>query len=145
MNNKFLILFLSSALVMICICFYNNNYIHKNYIHKKNMHNINIKYPIFKFKELSYDFGNVRDGDTVLHKFIFINIGSVPLVISDISTGCGCTVVRWPKNSIKPNEGGEIIVQFSKKHDPGIHVKNAIIKANTKDPYSVLRVLARVK
>ena len=54
----------------------------------------------FTFKETSYDFGKIQEGDTVTHDFGFTNTGNAPLLISDISTGCGCTVAEWPRKPI---------------------------------------------
>lgn len=103
------------------------------------------RFAVFKFQEEQFDFGKINDGDTVSHQFSFINVGKVPLIINDISTACGCTVVQWPKNPITPDNKGNVIVQFSKHHDPGVHVKQIIIKANTKDPYTILHIVAFVK
>ena len=103
------------------------------------------EFAVFKFQEEQFNFGKIHDGDTVSHQFSFSNVGKVPLIINDISTACGCTIVQWSKNPIAPNSRGNILVQFSKHHDPGAHVKQIIIKANTQDPYTVLRIVAFVE
>lgn len=102
------------------------------------------KYPNFNFESDFYDFGNIKNGDTVVHSYVFANDGPVPLIISDISTSCGCTVSKWNNKPILPNMKDSIIVQFSKKHDLGIHQKILVIKANTKDPYTVLKFRANI-
>ncbi|MDO6432306.1 DUF1573 domain-containing protein [Flavitalea sp. BT771] len=98
----------------------------------------------FSFEESTYNFGSIKDGDTVEHVFNYTNIGSAPLIIHDISTGCGCTVVDWPKNAIPVQGKGNIKVRFSKSHDPGLHTKTIIIKANTEDNYTVIHIEATV-
>ncbi len=98
----------------------------------------------FKFEKDFYDFGKINNGDTVLHVFSFVNIGKEPLIIKEISTGCGCTVADWSKYPVLPGKDGSITVKFSKVHDPGRHQKNIIIKANTEDPYSILKIRAQI-
>lgn len=103
------------------------------------------KYAVFNFKENLFDFGIINNGDTVTHNFPFSNTGKVPLIINDISTSCGCTIVEFSKKPIATNGHGVITVQFSKHHDPGLHIKQIIIKANTADPYTVLHIRAVTK
>lgn len=100
---------------------------------------------VFKFQEEQFNFGQIHDGDTVSHQFAFTNIGKETLIINDISTSCGCTIAEWSKKPISPDSSGNITVQFSKHHDPGSHVKQIIIKANTIDPYTILHIIAFVK
>jgi len=98
----------------------------------------------FKFDSELYDFGEVLNGDTVSHVFAFSNVGTEPLIINDISTSCGCTVANWSKKPVMVGERGFVHVKFSKRHDPGLHQKIFVVKANTKDPYTVLKILAKV-
>jgi hypothetical protein len=102
-------------------------------------------YGAFNFTEKLYDFGKINNGDVVKHTFKFYNTGKSPLIIHDISTSCGCTIVKWSTIPVKPAQSGEITVQFSKKSDPGIHIKDVIIKANTEDPYTVIHIKAFIK
>ncbi|MCR8560375.1 DUF1573 domain-containing protein [Mucilaginibacter sp. BJC16-A38] len=99
----------------------------------------------FKFDDDEYDFGKIKDGDTVSHTFKYTNIGKAPLIIYDISTGCGCTVARWTNTPVLPGKTGVIVVRFSKHHDAGIHTKLAVIKANIKEVYYALKIMALVE
>lgn len=103
------------------------------------------KFGSFKFDNDSYDFGKIKDGDTVTHVFKFANVGEAPIVIQDISTSCGCTAAAYTKSAVSPNDTGTVTISFSKRHDPGRHTKSAIIKANTKDPYTILHIVATVE
>ena len=79
-----------------------------------------INVPKITFKESVYHFGNVTEGDVVKAKFEFTNTGKIPLLIADARASCGCTVPKWPKESIDPGEGGTIYVEFDtngKKYD----------------------------
>jgi hypothetical protein len=64
------------------------------------------------FDESSFDFGTVKDGEKVTHEYKFTNSGSEPLVISNATGSCGCTVPVWPKEAIAPGKTGVIKVAF---------------------------------
>jgi hypothetical protein len=138
-NKAYIKAFLLSAFVLILFasCHLSNN--------KKT----NVADPsqmgAFKFDDDEYNFGVIKDGDTVSHVFTYSNVGKAPLVIYDISTGCGCTVAQWTDKPVLPGKTGQIKVQFSKHHDPGVHTKLIVIKANIKEVYYVVKVMAEVQ
>lgn len=84
------------------------------------------------FEKDSYDFGDIRQGDTVSHDFKFTNTGSHDLIITNARGTCGCTVPEWPKEPIKPGESNVIKVQFNSKNKKGAQNKTVTITANTK-------------
>lgn len=102
-------------------------------------------FAVIDFKETFYDFGKVHDGDTVSHDFSFQNTGNSALLINDVSTGCGCTAVEWPKSPINPKSYGKIKLTFSKHHDTGMHYKRAVLRSNTENKYDVLVIKAIVE
>lgn len=67
--------------------------------------------------------------DTVL---TLTNKGKRPLVVYDISTSCGCTVVDYDKRPAFPNENIDLKVTF-KADNPGYFKKNIIIYCNAKN------------
>ncbi|MDX2196953.1 MAG: DUF1573 domain-containing protein [Cytophagales bacterium] len=83
------------------------------------------------FEAYTYDFGKVKQGEIVKKTFIFKNTGSNPLVISNASASCGCTVPNWPKQPIAPGANGNIDVQFNSTGKSGAQNKTVIITANT--------------
>ena len=84
------------------------------------------------FEMDSYNFGDIRQGDTVSHDFKFTNTGSHDLIITGARGSCGCTVPVWPKRPIKPGESGVIKVQFNSKNKKGAQNKTVTVTANTK-------------
>src|SRR5690242_19613412 len=60
------------------------------------------------FKKNSYDFGKIKQGDKVTHEFAFTNNGTEPLIISNATATCGCTVPEYPKAPVAPGESGII-------------------------------------
>lgn len=89
------------------------------------------KYSRILFEETVYDFGNIKQGEVVKHTFAFKNDGDEPLIISNASASCGCTVPEWPKDPVKPGDKGVITVQFNSTGKSGTQNKTVIITANT--------------
>ncbi len=89
------------------------------------------------FAEDTYDFGEVMEGEKVVHEYEFTNTGSEPLIISNAKGSCGCTVPQWPKEPIPPGETASIKVQFDSKGKGkvggNVQSKRVTITANT-DP-----------
>ncbi len=89
------------------------------------------KFAKILFEETEYNFGTINQGDTVRHTFVFKNDSEEPLLISNASASCGCTIPEWPKEPIKPGENGKIEVKFNSTGKSGVQNKNIAITANT--------------
>ena len=100
--------------------------------------------PSFKFEQELHDFGTIMQGETVSYPFIFKNVGKSDLIISDVSTSCGCTVPSFPKNPIHPGQDGTIKVTFNSAGKHGFQNKNIVIVANTQPNTLILRIKAEV-
>ena len=89
------------------------------------------------FEEDTHDFGEIMEGEKVVHIYKFKNTGKEPLVISNAKGSCGCTVPEWPREPIPVGGSGEIRVQFDSKGKGkiggGPQAKKVTITANT-DP-----------
>ncbi|MCD8193567.1 MAG: DUF1573 domain-containing protein [Tannerellaceae bacterium] len=82
----------------------------------------------------TYDFGTIlEDGGSVNHTFIISNAGDAPLVITRVTTSCGCTTPAWPREPIEPGKTGEIEVTFNPKGRPGPFRKTISIFSNATD------------
>ncbi len=86
-----------------------------------------------EFKETTFDFGKIKEGEKVTHKFAFKNIGTTPLIVSKVNPSCGCTTPDWTKTPVQPNEMGFVEVQFDSQGRPGQATKSVTVVANT-DP-----------
>ncbi len=84
-----------------------------------------------KFEETTFDFGQIKQGETVTHKFKFTNTGANPLVLENVKPSCGCTAINWPKEPIAPQQTGEIEAQFNSTGKVGDQLKNITITLNT--------------
>jgi hypothetical protein len=100
--------------------------------------------PVITFDETVHDFGEIIQGERVTYSFTFHNTGGSDLLITKVSTSCGCTVGKYPTEMIKPGEGGEIEVTFDSHRKKGIQNKTVTILANTEPNKTMLRVKAKV-
>lgn len=65
------------------------------------------------FDKTSHNFGAFSEkSPKVTCKFKFKNTGDGPLVIHQAIASCGCTVPQYPKELIRPGEGGEVTVTY---------------------------------
>lgn len=88
--------------------------------------------PSFKFSEKVYNFGTVKQGEDINYEFVFKNIGKAPLLISDISSTCGCSVPEWSKEPVLQNNSGVIKVSFDTKGKLGLQDRVFTIYSNVK-------------
>ncbi|HTX88596.1 MAG TPA: DUF1573 domain-containing protein [Bacteroidales bacterium] len=100
--------------------------------------------PAFEFQQDVHDFGKLIEGESVSYTFIFRNSGKSDLLISDVSTSCGCTVPSYPKTPIKPGKYGSIRVTFNSAGKHGFQNKNIIVVANTQPNTKLLMIKAQV-
>lgn len=101
------------------------------------------KIPAITFEKTEYNFGTIKQGTAVETIFKFKNTGEAPLVITNASSSCGCTVPEKPEAPIKPGETGEIKVHFN---GSGIDLvtKTITILANTQEGSHTLTIKATV-
>ena len=104
-----------------------------------------VYYPEITFEESEYDFGNIAKGTHVEHVFKFTNTGKAPLVITNASSSCGCTIPSYPQNtSIAPGETGEMTVKFNGSGQ-GQVTKTVTVSANTEAATEKLTIKAFVE
>lgn len=86
------------------------------------------------FDKTTHNFGTFSENKPkVTCKFQFKNTGDGPLVIHQAIASCGCTVPRYPKEPIKPGEGGEITVTYDGTGKfPGHFRKSITLRTNGK-------------
>ncbi|MER3498133.1 MAG: DUF1573 domain-containing protein [Chitinophagaceae bacterium] len=80
----------------------------------------------------SLNLGTVQEGAQVDVSFRFKNTGDKPLIISNVSAGCGCTVPETPKKPFQPGEEGMIQAKFNSEGRVGVNHKTVTVIANTK-------------
>lgn len=105
---------------------------------------LNPNAPEFKFEVETYNFGTVKQGESVTYEYKFTNVGKEPLVISRAQGSCGCTVPDWPKEPIAPGKEGKIKVVFSSGGKSGMQHKQVTINSNAKTPVVTLSIKGEV-
>ncbi|MFQ3213611.1 MAG: hypothetical protein ACJAT1_001700 [Marivirga sp.] len=102
--------------------------------------------PILAFQQTEHDFGNITEGDVVTKKFTFTNNGEAPLIISNASASCGCTIPTYPKGKpIAPGETGEIEVKYNSRGKKNQDNKTVTITANTWPTVTKINIKAFVE
>ena len=101
--------------------------------------------PKFKFEEESTDFGQMKEGDIIEHRFKFENVGKSELIITTVQAQCGCTIPNWPQKPIGPGEEGVINVKFDSKGKAGVQKKWITILSNSFNGQDYLSFTADVR
>ena len=100
--------------------------------------------PVFEFETDNHEFGIITEGEKVSYTFKFKNTGNAPLVISNASASCGCTVPEWSKEPIAPGATGSIRVKYDTKR-PGPINKSVTIDSNAINaPSKVIKIVGEV-
>jgi len=148
MNKRFVVIILFwVGILAFPLTSCNNNRISSDMIQNPNTANGKgdlSQLPSFKFQTEVHDFGKILQGETVSYPFKFTNAGKSDLIISDVSTSCGCTVPSYTKIPIHPRQEGTIKVSFNSAGKHGFQNKNIFIVSNTQPNTFVLRIKAEV-
>ena len=102
-------------------------------------------FPVMSFDRSEHDFGTIANGAPQETIFKFTNTGNAPLIITNATSSCGCTVPEYPKNTpIAPGESGELLVKFN---GSGLNqiTKTVTVSANTQKGTELLRIKAFVQ
>ena len=102
------------------------------------------QFPQIKFEETTHDFGEIKQNVEVQTLFQFKNTGKVPLVITNASSSCGCTVPEYPKEAIAPGESGAVKVVYNGSGKDAI-TKTVTLTTNTEQGSEMLTIKAFVK
>lgn len=92
-----------------------------------------------------YNFGTISEGEKVEYNFRFKNTGKKPLIITNASASCGCTVPEKPEKPVMPGETSFIKVVFNSKGKSGHQDKAIIVSSNVKPSFPDLMLSGEVK
>ncbi|HEY4334597.1 MAG TPA: DUF1573 domain-containing protein [Puia sp.] len=98
---------------------------------------------VVKFKELTYDFGKIKQNAPVSHDFAFVNISNKPVIIESAIPGCGCTTPVKPEGAIAQGKEDKISAGFNAAAQ-GPFNKNITIKLAGIDLPIVLHITGEV-
>jgi hypothetical protein len=97
-----------------------------------------------RFKAETVDYGLIDKGSDGIRVFEFTNTGEVPLIISKVSSSCGCTIPKKPEEPILPGKTGEIQVKYDTNRVGPIRKAITVI-SNADTPTKVLKIKGEVK
>ena len=99
-----------------------------------------------KYDRLLHDFGTVAQGSENTTTFVVTNTGDKPLIISDVSASCGCTLPKKPEQPIAPGETDVIEVTFKPKPGQVNEIRKTVtVTANTDPKVSKVEIKAFVE
>jgi Protein of unknown function (DUF1573) len=91
--------------------------------------------PVLTWEKPTHDFGDIQQGDKVENTFHFTNTGTEPLIITNVTVTCGCTVPKgWPRDPIAVGGKGEIVVAFNSLGKVGKQNKVVTVVSNAVNP-----------
>jgi len=90
--------------------------------------------PKLVIQQNSFDFGAIKQGETVSHTFVLTNSGGDLLKINNVQASCGCTAASPDKSELAPGESTNLTVKFNSTGRMGNQVKT--VKIFTNDPQS---------
>lgn len=98
---------------------------------------------VFEVEE--FNFGTIKQGESVTHEFNFTNNGKDDLIITNAQGSCGCTVPQYPKDPIKKGATGSIKVTFNSAGKMGMQDKTVTITSNAKNSPRILHLKGTVE
>ena len=97
-----------------------------------------------EFKTETVDYGEIAKGSDGVRVFEFTNTGNMPLIITKVSSSCGCTIPKKPEAPIQPGQTGEIQVKYDTNR-PGPIRKAITVISNADTPTKILKIKGTVK
>lgn len=68
---------------------------------------------VIKMSKEKYDIGKIPSGKPYTFFMEFSNISKKPVVVENVTAGCGCTIPEKPLQPIMPGKTGKIKVQYN--------------------------------
>ena len=65
------------------------------------------------FKQITFDFGKIKQATPVKHNFEFTNASNAPVVIESATPSCGCTTPFKPEGAIAKGKTDKITAGFN--------------------------------
>lgn len=92
-----------------------------------------------EFKTDTIDYGTIEKGANGVRVFEFTNTGNAPLIISQVTSSCGCTIPKKPEGPILPGKTGVIEVKYDTNRVNPIR-KTITVISNAETPTVALKI-----
>tara|TARA_B100001778_G_C18249298_1_gene477026 strand:- start:170 stop:622 length:453 start_codon:yes stop_codon:yes gene_type:complete len=100
--------------------------------------------PKLELNRDSFDFGEIKQNESVIVEFILKNVGNAPLIIRSVKASCGCTVIDWPSEPIMDGDDTIIKVTFNSGERRGAQTKTVSLITNAVPSIKVLKITGTV-
>jgi len=97
------------------------------------------------FSETKFDFGKVKEGDTVMHVFKITNTGNEPLMIYKAVGSCDCVAALFTTEPIMPGAQESIKVYFKTLGRKGDQLRTVNVHTNTDPAENMLTLTGTVE
>ncbi len=92
-----------------------------------------------------FNAGKVARGEVIHANFVVENTGDYPLVLSDVTPSCSCTISDWSKDPIPPGEKGFVKADVkTESFSEGPVTRSVMILSNTTPPNTKVVVEATI-
>ena len=99
--------------------------------------------PVITFEKTTHDYGTVTKGGDGTCEFKFKNTGVEPLILSNVTSSCGCTVPEWPREPILKGKSASIKVKYDTNRI-GLINKTVTVMSNSKGSAIQLKITGSV-
>ncbi len=99
--------------------------------------------PVITWEATTIDYGTIQQGENGSREFVLTNTGNAPLIISNATGSCGCTVPVWPKEPILPGQKSTIKVNYDTNRT-GSFTKSVTVVSNAANSTDVLQIKGNV-
>jgi len=104
---------------------------------------VNKNAPSINFEKTTHDYGTVVKGGDGMCEFKFKNTGIEPLILSNVTSSCGCTVPEWPREPILKGKSNTIKVKYDTNRVGPIN-KTVTVMSNATNGSVQLRIIGTV-
>jgi hypothetical protein len=95
---------------------------------------VNKNAPVINFDKTTHDYGTVTKGGDGACEFKFKNTGVEPLILSNVTSSCGCTVPEWPREPILKGKSNVIKVKYDTNRVGPINKTVTVVSNATNTP-----------
>ena len=95
------------------------------------------------FEQTEIDYGTIEQNADPYRVFTFTNNGTAPLIITNATGSCGCTVPSYSKAPVAPGDSGEVKVRYATDR-LGKFRKKVTLTTNVSEEPIVLTIMGEV-
>ena len=100
---------------------------------------------VIEFKAREHNFGRINEENGVVSTvFEFTNTGASPLVITGVSTSCGCAAPSWTREPVPPGRTGYVKATYNPDRRPGPFRQTITVRSNASESTIVLIIVGEV-